>query len=266
MTLEKITQNPFIHMGDRIIKVEIDPRYRQGSNSIADQIIISDVATKKTLNTIIPHDYATEPFFPASELLRVGVVQILPGVETNKITSYKLIVGTDNTCCDGAVSYFELQLSPDEASSRLIKGVFVPFNVHGILGSDRPIYSSKNWVEGGAIVYGFGCSGSGIRLIDFSLGDSREIIPTSESDYTMNLRTYVTLYNKPEVKEGHLIIPAYQGPGFTEKWTNGREIDIEQELLRKLPDDFTEKSILPKIRNSVAESRFVYREPRSPLK
>ncbi len=122
----------------------------------------------------------------------VSIVQIIPNSKNNE---FELYIGTDNSCCHGAL--FRYGLSPDLLSLNLKGYVDLPFNVRAVL-------SNKN---GQSIVYGAGCDGSGIRFVDFNKGFSKEIVPTGYKKNTgLSYPNYCLFFNPPQIENNKLYV------------------------------------------------------------
>jgi len=122
----------------------------------------------------------------------VSVAQIIPSNENN---GFELYVGTDNSCCHGAL--FRYSLESDLSSLNLKGYVDLPFNICSVL-------ANKN---GLSIVYGSGCDGSGIRFVDFNKGFLKEIVPTGYKKGTgLSYINYCLFFNPTQIENNKLYV------------------------------------------------------------
>jgi len=246
MELKKIVENPIIELENGSIKFEIDQHTDSFPKIGQDELVIkTELDGKESEHRINPKNYSNWPYMKEDRMPLISVVQVIPRDEEG--LEYRLIMGTDNNCCYGALFYINLALNKEDGgfsvNDRLINGKRMPFNIVGVLGTDETVNVSKG---GGALVYGQGCAGRGIRLVDF--GDATSKAALSENQ-AKEIGEKIDLFAKPYVREGELFIPA--------NYSFDSPCSIDQKVRENL-DDHINEHVLPSIKETVAKSRIIY--------
>jgi hypothetical protein len=120
---------------------------------------------------------------------RIGVVQITPKDDGG----FRIITSVDDACCEGIGVAYDL-LMDDEPHIENFLYTRVPFVVRGILGA-----------ENYALFSGAGCSGNGIRMVDFDDLVIRDVY--SNSDVS------TLFFEPPQLKHGRFCISYFDEDG-----------------------------------------------------
>jgi len=209
--------------------------------------------------TFDPESCVREPVLKKFNVLDISVVQAIPVEETADSMRYRLIIGTDNGCCNGALLYMDYLFEKGNhnviAKSQYLSGVNVPFTIGGVIGTAKEVKSAANGLTGGAIVYGQGCSGYGIRLVDFCDRSIGEIMSTKDAQ---RVARHVDWTHKPAVNNGELWVPRRRTddlPYVLRNLNLGNGVCID-ELFGEYSNGSTK--VLEKIKTSAGKSSFIY--------
>ncbi|MBT4651788.1 hypothetical protein HOC13_04690 [Candidatus Woesearchaeota archaeon] len=233
---------------------------RMGSLRHRDELVVrSNINGVEGINVIYPSgDFATVPYMDPTRAHFISAVQIIPILNQEDEFSYRLVVGTDQNCCNGAVFDVDLNLVRDNetinSNINLRHGVQIPFNIGGVLGTN--IYLSHTNEEptvGGPndiVVYGAGCDGSGIQHVRFSnIRGGSAVDSVMSTEQSQDEGRYQQFFHRPELRDGEIIIPScYE----VNRWVD--ELNVS-EIVR---NTVTSPRLIERINETVGQSRFLY--------
>ena len=214
-----------------------------------------------------PESCVRDPVLTKFKVLDIAAIQVIPVKETADSMRYRLIVGTDNGCCNGALLYMDYLFKKGEHNviekHRFLNGVNIPFSIGGLIGTANEVFSSANRLTGGAIVYGQGCSGYGIRIADFSESSLVELMSTKDA---RRVTRHANWTHKPVVNEGKLWVPRRRTDDmqYSLRYLNlGNGVCIDDKF-NEARDCFGKDELLQKIKDSAAKSLFLYGREHKP--
>jgi len=143
------------------------------------------------------------------------------------------------------------------AKSQFLSGTIVPFSIGGLIGTADEVGSSANGLTGGAIVYGQGCSGYGIRVVDLSELSSTELVSTKDAK---RVARHVHWTHKPVVNDGELWVPRRRNDDmqYSLRYLNlGNGVCIDDMFCEVYGSDRGTR-VLDKIKSSASKSSFIY--------